>query len=365
MDHYHTELIEDPQWVSHCVKNECSFRDHIQGYVCRTHCSKHVCSGSTCSLIRAMVTKSRYSSEPQQCPVVDLLVFHKPDVEFRGAYYTPGDTEPGYGAMDTRKILGYSDEDLFHLTLKSRLPVMIALFSTALTQEFTRQYDRINRTRIANTGVTCSAWMSTILQLAETAVLKTAMGVSSLFSSQDDKIKRFVKKMTFRYNDKHAKRVEFYIMVVMLTLCLFPYLKHRVLGDQFNNRTLVHMCFDKTHTSHSQWSTLSSHIHLHVKQPEFIRRVCASKPSLGNSLAVVVTVMLDEYMMKSQYSDKEMSQAQTLEHRGHATHLTLGGKDTADPAVRRKRKTACSSGFYELHKGRLEAKVMHCQTKES
>lgn len=385
--------------MSYCVENECSFRDHIQGYVCRTHCSKHVCSGSSCSLIQTMVTRSRYQtgSSESSCPVADLLVFHKPQLEFKGPYYMSnrGDSiEMGYGAIEYEPGTGLccSEVDRNHLILKASLPVMIALFSTALTEEFGRQYDIIDKSQ----GTPSFSWMAKIFELAEViqfktkpelrcsremslvvkdAVLKSAVAISTLFNSCNDKISRFMKKVTCKYNDKHVNRADFYTMVVMMALCFFPYLKHRVLGDLYNNRTLVIMCFDKTRTRHNQWSTLSTHIHMHVNQPEFVK-MALSNSDLGSSLPVVVTVTLEKYISDASYSENESSKSHSQTPRDHCEHLkpsevrhqtdtqldlSLHRKKKKSKPFMGKRRTPCSTGYYEAHEGRLEEKVMRLQ----
>lgn len=177
----------------------------------------------------------------------------------------------GYGAKEYQpgKAACCSEGDGNHIIVKASLSVMIALFSTALTQGFRSQYDSIDKNQSVNTssGTPSLSWMAKIFELAEEielktkpelpcslemssvvkeAVLKSAVSISTLLDSRRDKIKRFMKRVACRYNDKHAKRADFYTMVVMLALCFFPYLKHRVLCDLFNNRTLVLMCFDKT-----------------------------------------------------------------------------------------------------------------------
>lgn len=417
MYHSHIQLIDDPQWVSYCVEKGCSFRDHIQGYVCRTHCSRHVCSGSSCSLIKNMVTHTRCQRglSESSCPVVGLLLFHKPQLEFRGPYYIPdkGDSiQMGYGAIEYEPgtSLCYSEMDSNNPILKASLSVTLALFSTLLTKEFCRQYEIIDKSHGLNisTNNMPFSWMAKVFELAEViqfntkpelhcsremssvvkeAVLKNTVAISTLFDSRDHNINRFMKKVTCKYNDKHAKRAEFYTMVVMLTLCLFPYLKHPVLDDLFNNRTLVMMCFDKTRTRHSQWSTLSTHIHLHVNQRQFQKRVLSNR-DLYSSLPVVVMVTLDNYISSASYVEEEscVSHSQTTrDHReNHREDLpcevrnpetpldsslylneTKEKKKTNTKTKRRvlgKRRTPCSTGYYETHEGRLEEKVMRLQT---
>lgn len=395
--------------MSYCVENKCSFRDHIRGYVCPTHSSRHVCSASSCSLIRSMATRTQYQAHSSEspCPVAALLVFQKPQLEFRGTYYVPAKGDPvemGYGAMEhepgTRLCDG--ELDVNHLILKASLPVMIALFSTALTDKFARQYETIAKSQVLNNSWKDPrfSWPTKIFELAEAiqfagkptlhcsremssvvkeAVLKSAVALSTLFNSRDDKITRFMRKVTCKYNDKHSKRADFNTMVVMLTLCLFPYLKHRVLCDLFNNRTLVIMCFDKTRTRHNQWSTLSTHVHLHANQPEFVKGVLANS-DLGSSLPIVVTVTLDKYMSDASYSGntiESMSHSHSWSPQDHSKQMKKPRKARNRPQHRPeslsfhqtktsapltgKRKTPCYAGYYERHEGRLEEKVMHLE----
>ena len=376
-------------------------------------CSRHVCSDVSCSLIKAMVTRTRYqaSSLESSCPVTALLIFHKPQVEFRGPYYMPdrGDSiENGYGATEHAPVpvLCYSEEeeqDVNHLILKASLPAMISLFSTALTHRFGRQYEIVDKCQRSNTSPNTPSfsWMAKTFELAEAiqftarpqlccsremssvvkdAVLKSAVAISTLFNSRDDKINRFMKKLTCKYNDRCAKRDDFHTMVVMLTLCFFPYLKHRVLGELFNNRALVLMCFDKTRTRHNQWSTLATHIHLHVNRPEIVRRLLFNS-DLGGSLPVVVSVTLDKYISDATYSDTYAATTTTSnetyfimahspnQHKPSTVRsLTEARPEPSlhrrmdeiknDKPRKRKRRTSCSTGYYEMHEGRLEDKTL-------
>ncbi|AWP03449.1 Hypothetical protein SMAX5B_021823 [Scophthalmus maximus] len=196
---------------------------------------------------------------------------------------------------------------------------MIALFSTILTDRFIREYEVVDRGRVPVTS--CQSWTTRIVRTADEirfrgraaplglaefenrasvvqdATLKSAAAVSTLFESCEAKIQRFVKKMVCKHNDKHACREDFYTAVIMVTLCLFPYLKHRALGELFSNRTLVLMCFDKTRTRHSQWSALATRVHLHVNQPGFAQRL--AKSDLRRHLPSVVTATLGEYISRA------------------------------------------------------------------
>ncbi|KAJ8009907.1 hypothetical protein DPEC_G00069040 [Dallia pectoralis] len=199
-------------------------------------------------------------------------------------------------------------------------------------------------------------------------------------------------------------------MVVMLALCFFPYLKHRVLGDLFNNKTLVLMCFDKTRSRHSQWSTLSTYIHLHANQPEFVNRVLSGS-NLGTSLPIVVTVTLDKYMSDASYPENQKCTSHDLNPRvlseplasSRVTNQTETRPDASYPEYERcmshgqnspglpvassgvpnqtetrpgsllhftkrgtpvpagKRRTSCSPGYFETYEGRQEEKMMRLQ----
>ncbi|KAJ7983638.1 hypothetical protein DPEC_G00374750 [Dallia pectoralis] len=383
-------------------------------------------------------TRYRTDSSEDSCPVAALLVFHKQQLEFRGAYYNPSGGDPlemGLGATEhhpgPRVRCQEADND--HLILKATLPVTIALFSTVLTKEFGDQYDVVERGRGVNMSSSrpSFAWMAKIFELAEViqfsakaelhsaqemssvvrdAVLKSTVAIATLFTSRSDTINRFMRKVARKYADKHIAPADFYTMVVMLALCFFPYLKHRVLGDLFNNKTLVLMCFDKTRTRHSQWSTLSTYIHLHANQPEFVNRVLSGS-DLGTSLPIVVTVTLDKYMSDASYPENQKCTSHGLNPRvlsvplasfrvtnqtdtrpdasyheyercmshgqnppglpvaspgvpnqtetqpGSLLHFTKRGT----PVPAGKRRTSCSPGYFETHEGRQEEKMMRLQ----
>lgn len=397
MNHCHIELIDDPQWVSYCVERECSFRDNVHGYLCRAHCTRHVCTGFSCAMVKQMATRTQYRTEGvSACPVTDLLVFHKPQMEFRGAYYMPNRDdvlELGYGGLECESATGLCRTELEgnQIILKASLPAMIALFSTALSDRFAREYESQNNARgppNVSSGAACSSWMTIVFDLAKEielkpraelscrrdntpivreAALKSAAAMVTLFESRNEKIARFMKKLVCKYNDKHRERTEFYAMVIMVTLCFFPYLKHRVLGEVFNNRTLVIMCFDKTITKHSQWSTLSTHIHLHVNQPEFVKGVLLNS-DLATALPVIVTVTLDKYMSDAIYpQDKVVSKRQpekqccsdpgaTTSNGGPKLPVTAKRDRGGKLLVARKRTKSSFAGYYEDHEGRLTRK---------
>ena len=355
-----------------------------------------------------MATRTRYQVRPSEslCPVAALLAFQKPELEFRGTYYKGDTLEVGYGAMENNPGTHPCDMDLDvnSLMLKASLPVMIALFSTALSDDFARQYETINKTRGSNNSSNEPrfSWSTKIFKLAEViqfagkhtlhctgdmasvvtdAVLKSAVAISTLFDSRNDRIRRFMRKVTCKYNDKHSKRADFYTMVVMLALCLFPYLKHRGLCDLFKNRTLVIMCFDKTRTRHNQWSTLSTHVHLHANQPEFVKRVL-SNSDLRSSLPIVVTVTLDKYMSDASYSGTGTEIESVSQHdrspRDHSEQMRKTRKVRKLPRRRpeslssfhktktsaphaEKRKKPRYAGFHERHEGEFEENVIRLE----
>lgn len=412
MNHYHIQLIEDPQWVSYCVENECSFRNHARGYVCQTHCSEHKCSASGCSAVEVMVARARRHAGPAEfsCPVVALLDFHKPQVEFRGPWYMPnaGDSiEMGYGATECEphaplaRAMTEAEEN--HLILKAAIPAMIALFSTLLTEDFARQYETVDESRslYASSNAPCFSWMARICELAESvrlaaepelpcsgdtasvvqdAVLKSTAAMSTLYNSRDDKIKSFMRKVACKYNDKNVTRKDFYNTVVMLTLCLFPYLKHRVLGELFNNRTLVIMCFDKTLAKHHQWSMLATCIHQHMNRPESKIGILTDGRDLGARLPAVTRVTLEKCISEARYSAEDigMSLGQTRGHRDCSRLRERTGVRGADPSPTRqksetetgpragKKRRPCLTGFYGRHEddARLEDKVPRLEQGE-
>lgn len=405
MNHCHTELIEDPQWVSYCVDNRCSFRDNIHGSVCRVHCTRHICTGSSCSLIRQMAAYTASSSGSasgdtvSSCPVTDLLVFHKPQVEFRGSYYTPHDNiEFGYGGLECTPNLKHhhSEVEINQSVLNASLPAIVALFSTVLTERFTKEYDIVNNTPGAPaSGGPVFSWMTEIYELARqlelqpratfccsrdkmtivyNATLKTVAAIVTLFDSTNEKVVRFMKKLACKYNDKHGTKMEFYTMVVMVTLCLFPYLKHRVLGELLNNRTLVIMCFDKTVTRHNQWSALSTHIHLHANQPEFVKKVL-SDSDVERLLPVIITVTLQKYVSDGMYQEEKdaLSGGAGRQRAPFSTDAASSTNNDAklvrpskvtdghDIARGRKRTSPTSTGYYEEHNARLQKKLVRVQ----
>nr|BBA49236.1 hypothetical protein [Oryzias latipes] len=335
MDRWPSELIDDPQWVSHCVEEECAFDDrYIPGcYVCSAHLSKHSCSGFDCALVRAMAARVSYASASGEfsCPVVGLAAFRREDPDFRGPWYSGTEATVGYGALEVDPRTGGPRggpwvEDQCGVSarvLKSCLPAMIALFSTVLTREFADEYRTVERGEGQVPSQRCR-WTSRVFRLAgciefrtvgervradlgdlgtvRDAALKSAAAVSTLFCSPEARIKRFVKKMVNKQSDKHSRRDGFYTLVIMASLCFFPYLKLAVLSEMFDNRTLVLMFFDKTLARHNQWSMLSTNVHLHVKRPQFQRALADADP--GRLLPLVVRAALDDYVSLSGQSSE-------------------------------------------------------------
>lgn len=355
-NHLHVQLIEDSQWVSYCVKAKCCFRDNIEGFVCYAHSCRHVCNSSSCSFLKNMLLCNGCDPEllDVTCPVEALSLFHKPEVELRTPFYKHGredNTDMSYRALKSQPCVSftYTDACKEHLILKSCLPVLIALFSTMLSKGFAMKYRILDRNNdlsalprglrglctdkifqladAVSSSVTfelpCSADMAPIVK---EATLKTAVAIASLFESRERKIERFMKRVACSCDGRPRTQVDFYTNIVMLTLCMFPYLKHRGLSDMCE-RTLVLMCFDKTRTRHSEWSTLATHIHLHAKQPAFMKRVCRNK-DLWNVLPVVVSVTLDKCIEDASYVDRDPSIEHLIEGQGHVTALSSASLST-------------------------------------
>ncbi|KAK2811895.1 hypothetical protein Q5P01_000117 [Channa striata] len=126
------------------------------------------------------------------------------------------------------------------------------------------------------------------------------------------------------------------------------------------------------------WSTLATHVHLHVNQPEFAKRLAGS--DLERSLPLVVAVTLDEYVsraasdggasgMGTERLDDGLSNDTTAEStssRGRSlarevrpsTPLEADKPERGQRGSGRKRRTPCSSAYYEVHGGRLGEKTM-------
>lgn len=393
-------LIDDPQWVSYCVEGACRFVSEAAGYVCRDHCARHVCSTAGCNLLRNMVDWTKSEKAPSsECPVEQLLVFHKPQVEFRSSYYMPTrdpGEEFGYGGLECESILNPAsshDTDVNQIILTAAVPVTVALFSTILSPEFYEEYRHVHYDRgptsITSIGPLRSRWMTVTLSLGREVAVKSAysmkcsreylgvvrdaafrncVAISTLFDCKDGKINRFMRKMACKYNEKHAFRPGFDAMVVMVSLCLFPYLKHRVLGDMFDNRSLVIMFFDKAITKHNQWSSLSTHIHLHANDASFVKRVHLTDSGKKTTLPSVVAATLDTYIGNAVLS-RDMDYGILGNERGDhnkSTNVEEKNKDVAfghaterkkAKGSSRKRKGSCYGEYYEDNADRIGSKV--------
>lgn len=373
-------LIDDPQWVSYCVEQSCRFSSEAAGYVCRDHYSRHVCSTVGCNLLRDIVDWTKRASAPSpECPVEELLVFRKPQVEFRSMSSTDHGAESGYGGLEYNgpNAVTSRDEDINHAILTATIPVIVALFSTILTPKFYKEYRLVHHNRgpsLTSTGVSQSLWMSKTLALTREiaftspfslkcsrkslevireATLRNSVALATLFDCKDGNISRFMRKLTAKYNEKHALRTGFDAMVVMVSLCLFPYLKHRILGDMFDNRTMVIMFFDKAIAKHSQWSSLSTHVHLHANDASFFKRVMADYDK-KNTLPSVVTATLDTYIHNAVLSKENTEENLNLQREDCTTANTEKTKALAADrqaaamvsSRRRKRKHVCHGEYY-------------------
>lgn len=363
---FSTGLVDDPQWVSCCVERACVFSDDAAGYVCRDHRSVHVCSTAGCGLLRSMVDWTKRDAPPSsECPVEQLLVFRKPHVEFRSSYCVPYSqgAECGYGGVECDsgpRAASHHDPDTNQIILTASVPVTVSLFATLLTPRFREEYRRVHQgtgSNIASTGAPRSSWMTTTLSLAREvafapdfslacsgeslgvirdAATRNAAALSTLFDCKDGNISRFMRKMACKYTEKQAHRTEFNAMVIMVTLCLFPYLQHRVLGDEFDNRTVVIMFFDKAITKHNQWSSLSTHIHLHANDVSFVRRVMTGTGK-GTVLPSVVTATLDTCIRSAPSGDDKCYSGTGihLEDLGKFAGTTPTGPSASDHAAER------------------------------
>lgn len=269
----------------------------------------------------------------------------------------------------------------------------VALFSTILTPRFYEEYRRVHHNRgpsVTSTGESRSPWMSLTLSLARDVAFKSAfslkcsredlgvvrdaafrnsVALSTLFDCKDGKINRFMKKLACKYNEKNALRTGFDAMVVMVSLCLFPYLKHRVLGDTFDNRTLVIMFFDKAITKHNQWSSLSTHVHLHANDASFVKRVHLIDSGERTALPSVVDAVLDTCIGNAVLSQRDMNnstlntQDGTLDKPADVVEKKEGSaservsKRTAATLSSRKRKGSCYGEYYEDNVDRMGSKV--------
>lgn len=169
MNHCHVELIEDPQWVSYSVDNRCSGTTFTGLCVVRT-------ALDTCATVRNAMHGPASGDTASSCPVADLLMFHKPQVEFRGSYFMAQDNiEFGYGGLECTPNLKryHSEVEINQSILKASLPSMIALFSTTLTERFTREYEIVNNAPGATlSGAPCLSWMTVIYELARQIELR-------------------------------------------------------------------------------------------------------------------------------------------------------------------------------------------------
>lgn len=384
MFHFHTQITQEPDWVACCVEKQCSFGNHNCRYICPIHYSMHICSVSSCFVIRAMVRQNCSHIESTECPVAALVTFRTPELEFRGPHDTRASIEVGYSAPQCPSGApgaGMETEG-YHMLLKACIPITVALFSTLLTEEFKFEYDSIHWSK----GPNRTLWMTKISESAKRielevkpklycskdyssvvkeAVLKTTVAIASLFGSQDKKTRGFTKKMTLKYNDKLGRRTDFYTYMVMLGLCFFPYLKHNELDELFESKTLVLMCFDKTHTRHKHWSKLSTLIHLHVHQRAFTERFLIDQ-DFSQYLPIVVIVTLEKCIMDASYTDymnEDPNQGKTHEKkRKMCSQNTQHGNRKA---LIRKRRKPCPSAYYEMDGARLEEKVTRLSNKET
>ena len=378
--------IEDPQWLSYCVDDQCSFQKQgSQCYTCVRHNSKHTCNGITCKTVMEMSNRRKLNLDSSECHIAKLSAFRQVDVEYRDHFYNPGkhSCDRGYESIvcDFGERRGVPKRTSNYELLKSCVPALIALYSTIFSKDFLAVYVAVHKQqtlRDQGSGVVnTTSWTRQILKLTtdfdgktmnlpceaslcdvvKEAVYKTVMAVITLFGQCDKDVKKFTNKLVCKH--KKTKRREFYTMIVILALCFFPYLNvnTQTLLPCNDNKTLVRMCFDKKLSKHNQWSKLSIMIHLHVKNKKFTHTL--SKPLVYNRVPAIVHATVEKFMSEASY-------------RENCDNPVLGTPTTANsrtrqPDIRRdplharkrelgKRKDLAECAFTEYHEARFGGK---------
>lgn len=299
------------------------FAEQRNGYVCSKHSTLHRCSSFTCTMIYEMV--DHIECGEFKCPILDLVSFRKPDLEY-GSSYCPRNKVDSiwceYGSLlVTRKNKSQSLNMCVNIPiLKTGLPVLISLFTTLTSIEFIKDYEiATKRKTLYNCphGTDPSRWMSVVIarakELAAGSVVKTTnpnmdlqvirdivtrstVAMISMFETRYDIISRFMRRVMCKHQEFERHENEFYIMIIMATLCCFPYLHHE-LCTVFDVKILVNMYFDKRFTKHNQWSTLSTYLHQHANRTAFQKRVLRFDVA-SRHLPVIIKVTLNDYLKK-------------------------------------------------------------------
>ncbi|KAK2814519.1 hypothetical protein Q5P01_000318 [Channa striata] len=262
----------------------------------------------------------------------------------------PAPVGPGRGCRPSTE----EELDAVALVLKSCLPAMIALFSTLLTDEFLREYEVADRGQAPVAGP--QSWTARMFRAADRvrfggraelglagewqasvvreATLRSAVAVSTLFASREPRIERFVKRMVCRHNDKRAKRADFYTAWSTLATPRSP-----AVNQPSSPKGSREATSKEPTPAWSRWRWASA-----CRVPP--RTEAAGWGGrLGGGLS----------------SDRPRNRALGAIPRQEVRPSTPLEADKPERGQRgsgRKRRTPCSSAYYEVHGGRLGEKTM-------
>lgn len=327
MSHFHSTLIDDTQWVAHCVDSHCSFVNTGYEYVCPRHNALHRCNNrDVCVLVNNMsTTDATARRDDRECRVALSSLFRAPEVEFCGAYYVnnANNAADGYGSVHVTRCVTSQNNDMeAHVPLlKAAVPALVMLFATLETEDFKRDYQRVARNKSTwhcPHGTGHSPWTNAVIDqtkrllegsLPVTARIPTAaaaavkdvasrsaVALCTLFDSPHKIILRFMCKVASKYHGLEKSELDFYVFVIMAALCTFPYLNHELCA-RLDVKILVVMCFDKTVTKHNQWSRFSTYVHQHANRPTFLARV-ARREAAHAWLPTIIRKTIDDCVMK-------------------------------------------------------------------
>lgn len=380
MNHFHSMLIDDCQWVAHCVEARCSFVNTGYGYVCPWHNTIHRCILGECALVNGMTTLADDCGS--SCLVAYSAAFRTPELEFNGSYYVANtdNAVEGYGSVHaSQRVVSQTIDMEGHVpTLKAAVPALIALFATMETEEFRRDYQRIadnksswhcphgsghspwtnvviERTkRLVDSSVAQDLHIKAVVEGAvKDLVLRSVVALCTMFDSPYNNILRFMRKVTCKHHDSETSEFDFYVLVIMAALCTFPYLRHD-LCVELDVKILVVMCFDKTATKHNQWSNLSTYVHQHANRAEFLKRVACTDTARA-WLPTIIRETVDDYIMKLPVLKQQQPATMTQEEQSVTGSEDDGGCERVDAEsqrmptsrIRRKRRLTTDNVFVE------------------
>ena len=257
------------------------------------------------------------------CPFVALLTFKKPQIEFRGPDYLPGNpgAEPSYSCFKHMCSRNWSNEtssidsliELREKLLKVSVPVLVALYMTLVTRTFKAHYEDSSSNNVSTRS---KSWMVLVYRRAKSMIgkgrttcptsssLRTAVreatlnaltGFAYIFQAQT--APRFVNELMVKYNTTQVKQkswLQLVTMLVILALCLHSHIEHGPRYKTFLPKTLAILFFDKDLAPQKRWSNLSKLISRDAKQIKLLFH----RPNQRNSLALpaVVTAVLDDML---------------------------------------------------------------------